>query len=57
MLALKRNAGESITMTLPDGRVIVIEFVEIRGDVVRVGIAAPKDVLILRTELIGSRST
>lgn len=56
MLALKRNSGESITMTMPDGRVIVIEVVEIRGDVVKVGIAAPQDVVILRTELIGARS-
>ena len=56
MLALKRRSGESITMELPDGRVIVVEVVELSHGVVRIGIEAPKDVHILRTELIGERT-
>ena len=56
MLALKRKKGESLTITMPDGRVMVVEIVDVRGDVVRIGIEAPGDVQILRTELIGQRS-
>lgn len=55
MLALKRRKNESITLTMPDGRVIVFEIVEVRGDNVRVGVQAPADVSIVRTELIGAR--
>lgn len=55
MLALKRKKGESITVTLPDGRVMVFEIVDVRGETVRVGVEAPADVQILRTELIGER--
>ena len=51
MLALKRKKGESLTITMPDGRVMVVEIVDVRGDVVKVGIEAPQDVQILRTEL------
>ncbi len=55
MLALKRRATESITMTLPDGRVIVVECVTVMNGVAKIGIEAPKDVQIVRTELIGER--
>ena len=56
MLALKRTKGESITVTLPDGRVMVFAIVDVRGATVKVGVQAPADVQILRTELIGQRT-
>ena len=48
MLVLARKVGERITI----GESIVITVTEFRGDKVRIGIEAPKDVLVLRTELI-----
>lgn len=48
-LVLKRRPTEKISIG-PD---IVIEFLEFRGGQIKVGINAPKDVLILRTELVG----
>jgi carbon storage regulator len=50
MLALSRRVGESITI---DGGIEVL-VVDIRGDKVRLGINAPRDVSIDRTELIGT---
>ena len=47
MLALTRHSGESIKIG-PD---IVIHFVKINGNQVKVAIDAPKEVLILRSEL------
>jgi len=42
-------------MTLPDGRIIVVEVMPIQPGVVKIGIEAPGDVKIVRTELIGQR--
>lgn len=47
-LVLKRRPGEKIAI----GADIVIEVVSINGNQVRLGIHAPKDVKILRTELL-----
>jgi len=47
MLVLTRKVGESITI---DGG-IVVTITEIRGSHVSVGIAAPQDVTIRRSEL------
>ena len=55
MLVLTRKLGESISCTLPDGNVIVLTLVEVRGDKARIGIEAPKSVQVLRTELSGQR--
>lgn len=55
MLALKRKQGESITITIPDGRVIVLEIVDSCYAYVKVAVQAPSDVSIVRTELIGAR--
>ena len=55
MLVLTRKVDESLTLTLPDGSVIVITLTEVRGDNVRIGIDAPRDVTVLRSELIGER--
>jgi carbon storage regulator len=48
MLVLTRRAGERITI----GDDIEIVVVSVRGDQVRLGIAAPKGVAIYRAELI-----
>ena len=55
MLVLTRKVDESITLTLPDGSVIVITLTEVRGDKVRIGIDAPGSIQVLRSELIGER--
>ena len=53
MLVLSRNKDERIVI----GGDIVITVVEIRGDKVRLGIEAPKEVPILRQELIDDDRT
>lgn len=47
MLVLSRHRNERIVI----GEDITIYVVDIRGDKVRIGIDAPKDVLVLREEL------
>jgi carbon storage regulator len=51
MLVLSRKADESIVI---DGG-IKITIVEIRGNRIRLGIEAPKEVPIRREEAVGSR--
>lgn len=48
MLALTRKAGERIVI----GDNITVTVVEVKGDVVRLGIEAPKEIRILRGEII-----
>lgn len=48
MLVLSRKAGEGITLDQD----VIIDILSIEGDRVRVGIQAPKDVRILRKELL-----
>lgn len=48
MLVLSRKKGEMIKIA--DN--IYITVVDLRGDKVRLGIEAPKDVIIMRTEII-----
>ena len=52
MLVLSRKPGE----TLQVGRDITITVVEIKGNRVRLGIDAPKDVAVVRTELANTAS-
>ena len=52
MLVLTRNPRESITVILLDGRLIEFKIIEVRGKQTRVGIEAPKDCRILRSELV-----
>jgi carbon storage regulator len=49
MLVLARKVGQSIEIA--GG--ITITVVEVRGEQVRVGIAAPKSITVNRTEIIG----
>ena len=53
MLILQRRAGESIRI----GEGIEITVVSTEGGRVRLSISAPKEVTILRSELIGARET
>ena len=48
MLVLSRRENESITI----GKGITVKVVEIRGNQVRLAVEAPKEVRVLRTELI-----
>ena len=51
MLILTRRTGESIDITLEDGRRIEIAFCGVKGNQTRVGIAAPKTVVVDRHEV------
>lgn len=51
MLVLSRKKNESIKIS----ETITITVVEIRGDKVRLGIEAPTEVPIKRTEIAGSK--
>lgn len=48
MLVLSRHVGESIAI----GDDVTITVLEVRGDVVRIGIAAPRSVAVHRSELL-----
>lgn len=48
MLVLSRRAGESVVL----GEDVVVTILEVRGDVVRVGIEAPRSVKVHRAELL-----
>lgn len=47
MLVLTRRVGESVVI----GHDIVVTVLEVRGDVVRVGVDAPRDVQVHRQEV------
>ncbi|MDR2115735.1 MAG: carbon storage regulator [Planctomycetaceae bacterium] len=53
MLILTRNVGESITIN----NNIVIDIVETKNCHVKLGITAPKNVLVLRNELLKQTKT
>jgi carbon storage regulator len=48
MLVLSRRVGESVTI----GDDVVVTVLEARGDVIRIGIDAPRSVAVHRTELL-----
>lgn len=51
MLVLSRKKNQKINICLPDGRQVVVHVAKIHGNVVRLGIAADRDVRILRNEV------
>ena len=51
MLILMRAEGESIVITLPDGREVWVMVTRIKEGRVRVGIDAPADVSVDREEI------
>jgi carbon storage regulator len=48
MLVLSRRAGESVVI----GEGVTVSVLEVRGDVVRIGIDAPRSVAVHRAELL-----
>lgn len=53
MLMLTRRIGETVVLELPDlDETIEIVVSSVRGNVARLGIKAPKEVTIARSELI-----
>jgi len=52
MLNLTRRPNESIVITTADGQEIKVIVLGVKGNQVRLGIAADKSVEILRTELL-----
>lgn len=55
MLMLSRKTGEAIVIPLPQGEVtIAIAIVSVRGDAVKISVDAPREVKILRDELVNS---
>ena len=51
-MVVTRKLGESITIDLPDGKVIKITLTEVGLGKARIGIEAPRDINIARTELV-----
>jgi carbon storage regulator CsrA len=51
MLILSRHIDEGVTLTIPDGRRIVVTLVKIQRDTIRLGFEAPEDVRIHRNEV------
>jgi carbon storage regulator len=51
MLVLSRKVNEKIVVTSPDGTLITLMLVEIRGDKARIGVDAPKSWSIHRAEI------
>jgi len=51
MLVLSRKVSERIFITAPDGTVLTLMLVEVRGNNVRIGIDAPREWLIMREGL------
>jgi carbon storage regulator len=53
MLVLTRRIGESIQI----GKEIEVHIISVEGNQIRIGVDAPKDVLVLRSELSGNSAT
>jgi carbon storage regulator len=51
MLILTRRVGEHLVIQLPDARTIEVTILGVRGNQVRVGTTAPKDITIHRSEI------
>ena len=52
MLVLSRKENESMVIRLPNGSDIIVTLTEYCGNQTKVGITAPKEVLIMREELL-----
>lgn len=51
MLVLSRRPDESIVLALPDGQLIKVQVVEVRGQIVKLGIEAPPEMPCHREEV------
>ena len=50
MLVLSRKKNESIIIEL-DGKIITVTVIDVRGDKIRLGVEAPKEVPVHRSEV------
>lgn len=51
MLVLTRRPGEELIITLPDGSLITVAVLGLRGNQIRLGVEAPKNVAVDRLEI------
>jgi carbon storage regulator len=51
MLILTRRVGEHLVIQLPDSRTIEVTILGVKGNQVRVGTTAPKDIQVHRSEI------
>ena len=52
MLILTRRPGETLIIELPTGEQIQVTVLQVKGNQVRIGTAAPDDISIVREELL-----
>ena len=52
MLILTRRIGETIIIETPEGTLITVTVLGVKGNQVRIGTDAPEKVVILREELL-----
>jgi len=52
MGVVTRRSGESLTIELPTGELIEVTVLSVQGDQARLRIDAPKELLVLRAELL-----
>lgn len=52
MLVLSRDPQQSIILEYPNGEKVTIQVLSVNGKQVRIGIDAPKDIKIARSELL-----
>ena len=57
MLILTRRPGETIIIETPTGEKITVAVLGVKGNQIRIGMDAPKDVTILREELVDRLQT
>lgn len=55
MLILSRKVGERFFVELPGGRRVEVAVVDVDRGKVRLGVVAPRDVPVLRSELPGRK--
>ena len=51
MLVLARKPGQKLIMTGPDGQPMTLTVLDVRGELVKIGIDAPRSVSIYREEI------
>ena len=54
MLVVSRKKGETIHIFIPGGTPIVVTLVDPQPGKVRIGVQAPREILVLRGELVSA---
>ncbi len=55
MLILSRKVGEKVEIKLPDGRSVMVLVSRLNDHQVRLGFQAPRDITIMRSELVSKQ--